>query len=244
VGVHYVNAWTRDDRTAPRQPDGAITVLGLDGEVRHPPYGRFYLGVGHTIAEAARGVSGVVRVLNTFGGPGLMREYLGMDSGGTGTLTTLGVQYDVSIGEILRSPQPFMGYAPDILVSAFGMFTHVTSDDPGHVDTATGRRVEYDGVDKLKYGLEVTYSALSWLAASGRYDRVIADISDDSRTLAAISPRVIFRTDWNSQDQVTLQYTRWMYGTGVIARTGVRGIDDPAVEPDADTFSLTASMWW
>ena len=35
----------------------------------------------------------------------------------------------------------------------------------------------------------------------------IADTSDDSKTLAALSPRVIFRTDWNSQDQVTLQYT-------------------------------------
>ena len=53
----------------------------------------------------------------------------------------------------------------------------------------------------LKYGGEVTYSALSWLAVSGRYDRVIADVSDDSRTLAAFSPRVMFRTDWNSQDQ-------------------------------------------
>jgi hypothetical protein len=173
-----------------------------------------------------------------------MREYLGMRSGGTGTLSTFAGQYDVSIGEILRSPEPFFGYAPDILLSVFGMVTHVTSDDPGHIDPYTGENVVFDGVEKVKYGAEATYSALSWLAFGARYDRVIADTSDDSKTLAAISPRVMFRADWNSQDQVTLQYSHWWYGSGVIARTGVREIDDPSIEPDPNTFSLTASMWW
>jgi hypothetical protein len=244
IGLHYINAWTRDDRTAPTQPDGGLTVLGVDGQLKLAPFGRLFLGFGHTIADEARGVSGVVRVLNTQGGPGLMREYLGSRSGGTGTLSTFAAQYDVSIGEIVRNPQPFYGYAPDLLVSAFGMMTHVTSDDPGHIDPVTGAEVIYDGVDKLKYGAEATYSVLPWLAFGGRYDRVIADTSDDSKTLAAISPRVILRTDWNSQDQVTLQYSYWWYGSGVVAREGLRGIDDPSIEPDPHTISLTASMWW
>jgi len=85
---------------------------------------------------------------------------------------------------------------------------------------------------------------LPWLAFGGRYDRVIPNTDDDSQTLAALSPRVIFRTDWNSQDQVTLQYTRWWYGSGVVARTGTREVPDPSVEPDPNTISLTASMWW
>jgi hypothetical protein len=244
IGLHYVNAWTRDDRAPPTQPDGGITVLSVDGQAQLAPLGRLFLGLGHTIADEARGVSGVVRVLNTQGGPGLMREYLGTRSDGTGTLTTTALQYDVSIGEIVRSPQPFYGYAPDVLVSVFGMYTHVTSDDPGHIDPYTGDEVVYDGVDKVKYGTEVTYGVLPWLAFSGRYDRVIPNTDDDSQTLAALSPRVIFRTDWNSQDQVTLQYTHWWYGSGVVARTGTRDVPDPSVEPDPHTISLTASMWW
>jgi hypothetical protein len=244
IGLHYVNAWTRDDRTAPEQPDGGLTVLGVDGQLKLAPFGRFFLGFAHTIADEARGVSGVVRVLNTQGGPGLMREYLGSRSGGTGTLSTLAAQYDVSIGEIVRSPEPFYGYAPDVLVSLFGMVTHVTSDDPGHIDPTTGAEVVFDGIEKLKYGAEVTYGFLPWLAVGGRYDRVIADTSDDTKTLAAISPRIIFRTDWNSQDQVTLQYSHWWYGSGVIVRSGLRGTDDPSIEPDPHTISLTASMWW
>ena len=244
VGLHYVNAWTRDDRTPGLQPDGGITVLGVDGQAQLAPFGRLFLGLGHTIADESFGVSGVVRVLNTQGGKGLMEEYLGMDSGGTGTLTTAALQYDVSIGEIVRSPQPFYGYAPDVLVSVFGMYTHVTSDDPGYIDPFTGTDIVYDGVDKLKYGTEVTYGVLPWLAFGGRYDRVIPNTDDDSQTLAALSPRIIFRTDWNSQDQVTLQYTHWWYGSGVVARTGTFERPDPSIEPDPDTFSLTASMWW
>jgi hypothetical protein len=244
IGLHYVNAWTRDDRNPSLQPDGGITVLGVDGQAQLAPFGRLFLGVGHTIADEALGVSGVVRVLNTQGGKGLMEEYLGMDSGGTGTLTTAALQYDVSIGEIVRSPQPFYGYAPDVLVSVFGLYTHVTSDDPGTIDPFTGTDIVYDGVDKLKYGTEVTYGVLPWLAFGGRYDRVIPNTDDDSQTLAALSPRIIFRTDWNSQDQVTLQYTRWWYGSGVVARTGTHERPDPSVEPDPNTFSLTASMWW
>jgi hypothetical protein len=174
-----------------------------------------------------------VRVLNTFGGPGLMQEYLGPGSNGNGALNTIGAQYDVSIGELLRSPQPYSGYAPDLFATVFGMFTSVASDDE-----------PYDGVKKLKYGGELSYSMLSWLALSTRYDRVVADTDDDAKTYAVVSPKLIFRTDYNSQDQITLQYSHWFYGSGVNVRTGYPAREDPSIEPDANTFSLTASMWW
>jgi hypothetical protein len=240
LGLHYINAWTHDDRNAPTQPDGAINVIGADIRGQAPPFGRFYLGVGHTMAERARGVSGVIRVMNTFGGPGLMREYLGPRSKGTGTLTTLGAQYDLSLGEVLRGESPFAGYGPDIFASVFGMFAHVTSEDT----TELNGKSLYDGVDKLKYGAELTYSALPWFGVSGRYDRVISDLSDASKTMAILSPRIFFRTDYNSRDQVTLQYSYWMNGSGVVARTGYKSEPRPDLEPDAHTFSLTATMWW
>jgi hypothetical protein len=148
---------------------------------------------------------------------------------------------------------PFSGYGPDIIVSVFGLFTHVQSADKttefrladGTVlYDAPGGRPIYDGVNKLKYGGEVTYSALTWLAASLRYDRVVSDTELMAKTFAVISPRVILRTDFNSQDQVTLQYSHWMYGSAVTVRDGYPPRDVPWVEPDAHTFSLTASMGW
>jgi hypothetical protein len=233
VGLHYANAFSRDDVATPQQPDGRIDVFGADARLRFAPYGRLYIGVAQTEADAARSVSGVIRVLNTFGGPGLMREYLGPSSGGDGSLTTVGAQYDVSVGEIVRSPEPFSGYGPDVVLSGFALMTSVKSDD-----------ADYDGITKLKYGGEVTYGPLAWLAGSLRYDRVMADVDDEPRTHAIISPRIIFRTDYNSQDQVVLQYSRFFYGSKVVVRTGYPPYDDPSRVPDDDVFSLTARMWW
>jgi hypothetical protein len=233
IGVHYASAFSRDDRTAPSTPDGSILVLGADMRAELAPAGRLYLAGAHAKADHARSVSGVIRVLNTFGGPGLMQSYLGPASGGSGSLTTLGGQYDVSIGEIVRSPNAYAGYAPDIFASVFGMYTRVSSQDAA-----------YDSKSKVKYGGELTYSALSWLALSTRYDRVIADTSDAAKTFSAISPRLILRTDYNSQDQVTIQYSHWFYGSGVVVRTGYPPHDDPSIAPDSNTFSLTANLWW
>jgi hypothetical protein len=158
---------------------------------------------------------------------------LGPNSNGTGKLATVGGQYDVSIGEIVRSPTPYSGYGPDLFASVFGMFTHVSSDDPG-----------YDGVSKVKYGGEVTYSALAWLALSTRYDRVVANTDDARQTFSVISPRIILRSDFNSQDQITFQYSRWFYGSGVVVRSGYPPLDDPYTVPDENMFSLTANLWW
>ncbi len=233
LGLHYVQAFTRDDRVAPTLPDGSITVLGADVTGEFQRFGRLYLAMAYTKASDARSVSPVIQVLNAPGGPGLMREYFGPDSGGNGSLETLGGQYDLSIGEIVRHPQPFSGYGPDVVASVFGMVTQVGSDDAA-----------YDGVTKLKYGGEVSYSALPWLAFSGRYDRVVADSDDDTQTFAVLSPRIILRTDYNSQDQVTLQYSHWMYGSGVAVRSGYPPEEDLSIRPDEDTLSMTANMWW
>jgi hypothetical protein len=233
LGLHYISAFTRDDRTAPSQADGSITVLGADLNAELSPFGRLFVAAAYTKADDARGVSGVIRVLNTFGGPGLMQNYFGPHSGGNGSLTTAGAQYDVSIGKVVRHPQAYSGYGPDLFLTAFGMFTHVTS-----------KETTYNDIDKLKYGAELTYSAISWLAFSTRYDRVIANTKDASKTLAIVSPRIIFRSDFNSQDQVTLQYSHWTDGSGVVVRDGYPPTDNPSLVPDKDTFSLSASMWW
>jgi hypothetical protein len=233
VGIHYVNAFSRDDRTAPTTPNGSISVFGADARLELAPFGRLYVAGAYTSADKARSVSGVIHVLNTFGGPGLIQNYFGPNSNGTGKLTTFGGQYDVSIGEIVRSPGPYSGYGPDVFASVFGMFTRVSSDDP-----------LYDGVSKVKYGAEVTYSALAWLALSTRYDRVVADVDDARQTFSVISPRIILRSDYNSQDQVTLQYSRWFYGSGVVVRSGYPPVNDPTIVPDENMVSLTANLWW
>jgi hypothetical protein len=234
LSLHHFTAWSQDDRATPnQQPDGSIDVAGVDARLTAGRFGHLYVGGSRTTARHARTVSGVLRVLNTWGGPGLITEYLGSNSGGNGRLTTVAAQYDLSLGTLLRYPVRFYGNGPDLFVSLFGMHTHVASDDPA-----------FDGVDKFKYGLETTYSMLSWLSVSGRYDRVIPRVGDAFKSFAVLSPRVIFRSKWNAQDQIVLQYSHYLYGSQVVVRSGVPPIDDPTIRPDGDVVSLSGTMWW
>lgn len=248
LALHAIHTLVQDDRVAVTQRDGHITILGGEARLSVGRFGHFYAGYAHTQAADARGVSSVVRILNAKGGPGLATEYFGwgQDSNGavntSGSLDTLGVEYDISLGSLLRGPG-FNGRAPDVSLGAFGILTAVSSPikDP---DTTYGVPIKRDGVKKLKYGLEGAYSIFSWFALGGRYDRVIQDTDDSTRTHAILTGRLIFRSDWQGQDQIMLQYSRFFNGSGVWVREGSPAKYDPTVVPDNDVVQLIATMWW
>jgi hypothetical protein len=234
LGTHVVHVYSQDDRAnTGAQKDGKVSVFGGDLRLTLQRFGHLYFGYGFTDAQTARSVSGVLRVLNAQGGLGLMEEYFGLQSEGTGQLHTFGGQYDLSLGNLARSPGKYEGQGPDLVLSAFGLATKVKSPVP-----------EFDGVTKAKYGGEATYSMLSWLAAGVRYDRVQPNTDDDTQTHAVVSPRLIFKSDWASRDQVVLQYSRYFYGSNTAVMTGYPPKKDVTVVPDDDVVSLTASIWW
>jgi hypothetical protein len=241
VGAHLLRAFSMDDRAGATAPDGRINILAGDARVNAGRFGHLYLAYSYTDALQARAVSRIISVLNTQGGLGLMNNYFGPNGGGTGTLTTIGGQYDLSVGRLVSYPVPFSGDGPDLYVSLFGMWTHVTSADPG-IDAATGHA--WNDTDKRKLGAEATYSLLSWLSASMRYDRVDPLTDDSHYSFAVVSPRVILHTDWQSTDQVVIQYSHWFNGSNTVVRTGDPPVPDPAQVPDGDMVSISASMWW
>jgi len=234
VGLHLMRALSQDDRATPtNQPDGYIDVTAVDARLTMRRYGHLYAAFSRTGVNHARAVSDVIQIMNTPGGLGMMNEYLGPNSGVNGSLTTLGAQYDLSVGNLLRYPAHFDGMGPDLVASVFGIYTAVSSEDPN-----------YNGIKKLKYGAELSYSPLGWLAISGRYDRVIRDIADPTQTNATISPRLIFRTGYQARDQVVLQYSHWFNGSNVVVDSGAPPAPNPTIRPDVDVLSLMASMWW
>ena len=245
VGAHFIRAFSLDDRVGPNEPDGRINIFAGDVRVGLGRFGSFYGAYSYTSALQARDLSRVISVLNTQGGPGLMQEYLGPNSNGTGSLTTVGGQYDLSIGKLVSYPTPFSGDGPDVVVSVFGMLTHVTSADPGYFAPAPSN-TPWNGATKAKVGVEGTYSLLSWLATSVRFDQVNPFTSDSDLSFAEISPRLIFHSDWQSTDQIVLQYTHWFYGGLTPVRIGEPPAYDftSASTPDPNVISISASMWW
>ncbi len=234
LGLHYISAFSRDDRATPTtQADGSLSVIGADFRLTAGRFGHFYAGVAHTNADNARAVSNVVRILNTGGGPGLSREYFGPESNGTGKLTTVGGQYDLSMGNLLRYPTRYEGDGPDVVLSAFGIFTHVQSP-----------LAAWDGVNKFKYGLEGAYAFISWMALNARYDRVMSNMDDAKQTHAIITGRLILRSGYQSRDQVAIQYSRYLNGSGVSFVDGYPPKRDYSTVPDEQVLALTASAWW
>ncbi|HEY4104393.1 MAG TPA: hypothetical protein VGM44_10895 [Polyangiaceae bacterium] len=235
LGAHYMTAWSQDDRASVSalNPDGRINLYG--GELRFTMgrFGHLFIGGTEVKADKAASVGRSVEILNTKGGPGLMQQYLGENSGGTGKLAIIAAQYDLSLARLLRYPEPFYGDGPDIFVSLFGIQTKVNSADSA-----------YDNITKRKLGAMGSYSFLPWLAATVRVDLVQPNVNDSTATFKVISPAVIFRTGWQAHDQVALQYSHWIDGVNTNVQAGYPPVEDHSVVPDKDMVSLLASFWW
>jgi hypothetical protein len=243
VGGHFIRAWSQDDRDGENEPDGRINIFAGDLRLGLGRFGHFYAAYSYTSALQARSLSRVLSVLNTQGGPGLMNEYFGSQSNGTGTLSTIGGQYDLSVGRLVSYPVPFSGDGPDLVLSAFALQTHVTTPDTGSFYAAGGLGT-FNGATKRKFGVEGTYGMLSWLAASMRFDRVDPFTSDKDFGFSVLTSRIILHSDWQSTDQVVIQYAHWFNGSLTTVRDGEPPMYDLSVVPDSDVLSISASMWW
>lgn len=250
VGLHLLHTFAKDDQANVQdQPDANMTILGLDGRFTMGPAGHLFVGGSHAIANNVASLGSVVHYLNTKNGPDLIRNYLGAESGGTGTMTTIGLQYDFSLASALLAPEPFSGNAPDLKASVFGMMT-MTSQGPDIVRVPPINRAGICSDSCLKFGGEVTYKPFSMFAAGVRVDQVAQNLGTNGglggrESFTILSPRLIFSSDWNSQDQITLQYSYYAYGSEVAARNpGYDPRDMTYSAADHHTLLLNANMWW
>jgi hypothetical protein len=235
LGLHYVTAWTQDDVNGAGQlPNGRITVLGADLHVTAKRAGHLFLGGAWTKATNAEVVSGAIEILNARGGRDLIENYIGADEKGhgNGSLTTFGAQYDLSVARLVYGDL-FTGESPDVLVSLFGVGTKIKSNVKAN-----------DGVWNIKGGAEVTYLPLAWFGVSERFDHVRLNGSDSKRAFTIWTSRLLFHPGWKSRGELALQYSRFVYGSDVQVATGYPLALYPAVNPDKDVFSLSATYWW
>jgi hypothetical protein len=239
--VHYFHNWTQDDRT--QRPadnlttsqfdesyikDGFLDTYGFDASIALPVWG--YLGVAGSYVRGRN--SFVVKGTNTFGGDGesLTNRWWGAETGGTGKLLVAGINYGVSLAKVVSYPVPFNNDGPDLVVNT-GFVIAKTSSNFGPFD----ERVRH------KYGADVFYSFLPYLAAGLRADRVVPSSKDSAETFHVIAPRLVFRTDWSSRETITLLYAKWLYGnhTHPEASSIV-----PGDRLDDQLFALNVQMWW
>jgi hypothetical protein len=228
IGAHYISTWT-DDARAMGERDGRITTFGLDAKLIDSRYGDGYIGYSRLESDDILRVGEGLEVLHSIAGWNLRDNFFGPMATGSGTIDTLLFQYSLSLARYLRYPEPFWGQGPDIVISLFGMFNAVSSDDPLFIGAGK----------KLKWGAEATYTPLGFLGISARFDRVQPDLDNSTVAFSAISPRLILRSEFVTHEQILIQYTHYFYGDNVTPAW-----PSAALPPDPDTLLIAAIMWW
>jgi hypothetical protein len=201
--------------------------------------------MSHTSVEHVRTVGGVVQVQNGGGGRDLMDRYFGRNNDqGRGTLLLAGLEYNLSLGELLRYPDEFYGEGPDLKLSFFGLYGHITADDPAR-----------DGEDKYKFGVEGTYTPLPWLAGALRIDRAVPYVSrprvplypnQNDNSFSVLTLKAIFKSDWQAREALTLQYSRFFYRDNFHLVTLNSGgqVSNQTDQPDENLLAIYGTLWW
>ena len=261
IGLHYLTSWCQDARVegpGDQGADGQVAITGVEGRLNGGVLGYLWVGYSHVKATHEAIVGPAIEVLhslNTDATLNMTNQFFG--GRGDGTLNTLSVQYDYSFGTLWRKIQnpnsSFWGDGPDVILSLFGMYTTVSSPatDPATgaalVNPMTGRA--WDGVKKLKFGTDLVAFPFAWLGAGFRYDKVQPDVHDSSQSFWVISPKIVFRSAFITHEEITVQYSKYTYGTHVYPQPP-NGPDPgsaptaTAQRPDENVFGVKATMWW
>ncbi len=294
---HFLYAWAQSEdepanlpagiTTQPNTalPDGNLMIFGPEVVLRNTLIGDFYLGFSRIQASHATVVNDVVEVIHSGGGQeftqGIQGNYLdgagrssnniagGGASKGNGAVNTVLLQYDFSLANLIASVKKasFWGDGPDLTASVFMMYNGISSDDKG--TTLMMGTDGMDGVHKLKWGLDFQGTPLKWFGVGMRTDRVPPNSDHPFQSYTIISPRLVFRSAFLTHEEVTVQYSRYLYNQRSCAMgdaldcvqapaapvlpsgfgAPVLSLDPnqrgaPNTLPDLNTLKIQASMWW
>jgi len=254
--LHYMVNWAQDDRpqydvngnpmtdnlvtrgiNEAHIPDGRITVFGVDASMTHPFWGLLAAGASHIDAR----YSWPLRGLLTFGGEGqqLTERWLGNDTGGTGTVDDVGINWSASLGRILAAPRPFDANGPDLLLNAGAVVavSH-TASLCGDAPTCFDGRVRY------KFGVDALYAFLPYMAAGARVDHVVPNSKDSSETFNVLATRLVFKTNWQSRESIMLLYAKWFYGANTHPEYSSLTNSLPLVRLDDQLIALNVNIYW
>lgn len=197
------------------QPDGRMMVFGGDARFDMPDvFGYLYLGASHIALKDSVTVAPAIEVIHSYGGGefnmGLTGNYLDSEvcrwgiggystcSGGNGSITTLAGQYVTRVSDwMTNSP---LGDGRDLTLKLYGMFNWIKSRDPLN-----------DGMSKFKVGTDVSFDAFESLALATRFDYLSPNSRVKNQAFSILSPRVVFRSNWVTHEQIALQYSHYFY---------------------------------
>jgi len=256
ITLHGMYAWTKDamrtdmNLKGPDIPtaarDGSMTILGADLRLDGGWMGDGYLGYSHIRAINVGVLADTVEVLHSEGGWQYAANYTGKTVA-DGTLDSLGFQYTFSLAAFLTRPQLWWGEGADFTIQIFGMLNMISG-----LNALDEAAMKDQGKRKLKWGTQWLYSPLPFLSGGLRFDLVQPNLDDRTHSFWVLSPRLVFRTEFVTREQITVQYQYYSYGSWY-TNTPVASLPNPygqggnlwtPLKPDKHTFTIAASVLW
>lgn len=232
ASLHYLHSFTQEEArfTGPQpawvypsnytnpymgveQPDGKMTIFGGDLRFDMPDLlGYLYIGASYISLKNATTVAPTVEVIHSFGGGefnmGVTSNYLDSEqcrwgiaaacSKGNGNVLTLAGQYVAKASDMFgRTP---FADGQDLTLKLYGMWNKIGSDDPIN-----------DGMKKWKVGTDALFDAFPILGFGARFDYLVPNSRVANQNFAVLSPRVVFRSQLVTHEQIALQYSRYFY---------------------------------
>jgi hypothetical protein len=225
-GIEPPQPLTPYDESNPKDP--SMRAFGFESRMR----GRwFHVGLAgvYGTANDAWNLTGM-RVWTARSGDNFTADYLGQESGGTGSIWGVGSEVKIGWGALVRSPEPFWGEGWDVVTTLAGQVGAVDSDSP----------LEERDFTMYKFGLDNRVKFIKWIAAGLRFDRVVPRTDDGAQTFHVIAPRLEFQSNWTSHETITLQWAHWFYGD----KQPFINDDTPNTSLDKDVVSFGFGMWW
>jgi hypothetical protein len=257
VTGHYMTSWTPNDgliagyttTTPPGPPvsEGRLTVLGGEVHLDSPATGNAYVGYSHVDAKNLLPLADGIQVLYGSTGVSFKQNYFGrlattsvnVTSGpivapgpipdDTGTLDTVMGQYVLRLSSLLGTAAD----GPDAAIAVYGMINHVK-----YFKGDIGKDVT---IDKYKFGGEIQITPVRLVSVGARFDRVSPDGHNADLAYSAISPRLIFHSNFLSREYVILNYTHYFLGSA-ISTTPYTWYDPTTYTPDPNLVTLSVAI--
>ena len=274
LGGHFLQALAREEdrlgaegdaNFVPNPRDGSMTVMGPDLRVNWGRAGYYYAAFSYIQARDARSVGPSIEVIHSKGAGqftfGIIDNYLEgptQQSGGNGEISSFVLQAENSVQRIRKGDQ-WWGEGMDLGIKLYGMLNKVSSNDP-----------DVNGITKLKYGVDARFDAMRWLAVALRYDRVQPNSRIPEQSFSVVSPRILFRTNWITREEIAVQYSHYIYNqrecdpmgdprlcvqppsapvppSGFGSTPGNQDMGNrgaPTRVPDQSVVTIRATFWW
>lgn len=219
LGAYYSGTWTRDPTLfTGEDPSGGgpyveareanMTVVGADAKLEQAPLGKLWAAFSYIEVENGWALPEIVEVMHSPGAAGIAQNYLGYGqpgSSGSGHMFNVAAQYDQSLNGLRGASEDRV---PNVGWSVFGLMAD------SHRDLGPGATLP-ERLTQLKWGTDLTFTTLPWLALMLRYDQVNLDLGESGNMFHVITPRVVFFSHVLSSESIYIQYSRYIYGSDI-----------------------------